>query len=58
MLNLSNCRSGAGAWLAALLGVIPVKADLIGVNFVGGSTVNGMPADMGPAETAGLVPLR
>src|SRR5437667_3276844 len=32
------------------------KADSIGINFVGGSTVNGMPAPLGANETAGFVP--
>ncbi|MHB8520245.1 MAG: Ig-like domain-containing protein [Limisphaerales bacterium] len=40
----------------ALLLAGNVHADKIGINFVGGSTVNGMPQALGSSEVAGFVP--
>ncbi|MBI5388616.1 MAG: putative Ig domain-containing protein [Verrucomicrobia bacterium] len=49
---------GLALFCLGSLFVSSALADKIGLNFVGGSTVNGMPAPLGSQEVAGFIPQR
>lgn len=62
MKTQSGTLVGRGLLLAVIGSLellrFSAHADAVGINFVGGSTVNGMPAPLGKDETAGFVPQR